>query len=366
MYNKKALLLKGGFVHILKNIKIKGFKSIKDMNLDLNPINIIIGPNGSGKSNFISIFQLLNKIINKELQSYIAVSGGANRFLYFGNKITQKIDINLTLNENSYNLSLVPAVPDTLCIDKEQVCYQDTNCKDLGKGYESHLKDDDNYKSNYTLNFLEKIMIYHFHDVGINSPIKKRCSINDNIYLQAHADNLPAMLYKFKESYKYEYDEIISVVKMVAPFFKDFVLEPENNSILLRWKHTGTDKIFDVYDLSDGTLRFIAFATLLLQPNCPDIILIDEPELGLHPYALKILAELFESITKKGKQIVATSQSVEFINEFGYKDIIVADRKEDQTIFKRLYEKEIKEWLNDFAIGTIWSKNVIGGTPNDC
>ncbi len=353
----------------LNKIKIKGFKSIKEIDLELKPINIVIGQNGAGKSNFINAFKFLNKILNQELQLYVQTNGGADRFFHFGNKVTNQIDITLYLkNVNSYDISLVFAVPNNLYINKEVVCFLPSGqCTYVGKGFESRLKEDDTYKIVYTKNYLESIKIYHFHDVGINSPIKKVCSVNDNLNLQSQADNLPAMLYRFKNNNNYEYNKIVSVIRMVSPFFQDFVLEPENNNILLRWKHIGYDKIFDVYDLSSGTLRFIALTTLLLQPtNCiPDTILIDEPELGLHPYALKILAELFKNVTKRGKQIIATSQSVEFINEFSYEDIIVADRKDETSCFRRLEEKEVKEWLDEFSIGDIWRKNIIGGTPND-
>ena len=354
----------------VNKIQIKGFKSIKEMDIVLKPINIIVGQNGAGKSNFVGVFKFLNKIVNKELQDYIRRNGGDDRFFYFGNKVTNQIEISLFLknNTNSYEISLVSAVPNTLYINKEIVRYLiNNNYTDLGQGFESRLKEDDTYKCVFVKNFLEGIKIYHFHDVGDNAPIKKSCKITDNLFLQSQADNLPAMLYRFKKYNPYEYNKIVEVVKMVAPFFQDFILEPEENNIMLRWKHIGYDKIFDVYDLSSGTLRFVALATLLLQPiNCiANTILIDEPELGLHPYSLKILAELFKSVTKKDKQIIATSQSIEFINEFSYEDIIVVDRKDETSYFRRLEEKEVKEWLNEFSIGDIWGRNIIGGTPND-
>ncbi len=356
-------------IGILTNIEISGFKSIKEMNLDLNPINIIIGQNGAGKSNFINIFKLLNRIVKKELQLYTEINGGADRFFYFGTKVTDKIYIKISFNSgNDYELVLRPAVPNTIFIETETVRYNPKkNYDSLGGGLESKIGNTNSYKAKYVKQYLQGARIYHFHDVSDNSPIKKTCSISDNLFLQSQADNLPAMLYFFKKNYEYEYRKIVSVINMVAPFFQDFVLEPENKNIILRWKHVGYDKVFDVYDLSDGTLRFIALVTLLLQPNnfIPHTIIIDEPELGLHPYALRILAELFQNVTKKGKQIIATSQSVEFINEFNYKDIIITDRRGEKSYFRHLEEDEIKQWINDFSIGDIWKKNIIGGTPND-
>ena len=353
----------------LNKIQIKGFKSIKEMDIVLKPINIIVGQNGAGKSNFIKIFELLNNIYSENLQKYLLSEGRADRFLFFGSKVTQEINIVLTLKQqNIYQLFLGFSIPNTLTINKEIVHFIPKGTyDDLGIGLESHISKTDSYKAYYIKKYLENIKIYHFHDVGNNAPIKKSCKITDNLFLQSQADNLPAMLYRFKKYNPYEYNKIVEVVKMVAPFFQDFILEPEENNIMLRWKHIGYDKIFDVYDLSSGTLRFVALATLLLQPiNCiANTILIDEPELGLHPYSLKILAELFKSVRKKDKQIIATSQSIEFINEFSYEDIIVVDRKDETSYFRRLEEKEVKEWLNEFSIGDIWGRNIIGGTPND-
>lgn len=358
---------------ILTNIKIKGFKSIKELDLDLKPINIIIGQNGAGKSNFIGVFKLLYNIVNKDLQFYIKKSGGAERLLFFGSKVTKFIDIEINFkSSNKYELTLVPAVPDRLIFNKEIARFMEKgNWDDLENksGDESELDSGKSpYKAPYIKKYLQGVRVYHFHDVGDNSPIKKTCDLSNNNFFDAQGENLPAMLYRFKENYSNEYEKIVFVIKMVAPFFQDFILEPDDNkNILLKWKHKGGDRPFDVNYLSDGTLRFIALATLLLQPDefIPHTILIDEPELGLHPYALKVLAELFKGVAKRGKQIIATSQSVEFVNEFSAEDIIIADRKDDMSVLRRLGEKEVEQWLEEFSIGDIWSRNIIGGNPND-
>ena len=171
---------------------------------------------------------------------------------------------------------------------------------------------------------------------------------------------------KNNEDLYHYYKEIVDAVQIVAPFFQDFILEPEGNSLLLRWRHRGTDSYFDVTDFSDGTLRFIALATLFLMPlyMIPDTILIDEPELGLHPLALKILAEMMQAVARQGKQVIATTQSVTLINQFQPEDIIVADRKDNQSVFRRLDKEEIKDWLDEYALGEIWEKDIIGGTPD--
>lgn len=197
---------------------------------------------------------------------------------------------------------------------------------------------------NHIVSYINNWHIYHFHDTGKTSPIKQTNNINDNLHLKPQRENLAAFLYALKNNYKNHYDEIITVIKRVAPFFKDFVLEPENDFIRLRWKHIAYDDYFDVSALSDGTLRFICLVTLLLQPNPPKTILIDKPELGLHPYALELLANLFNIASYK-TQIIATTQSPTFANFFDIDDILVVDLINKSSILKRLNADEFKVWL---------------------
>lgn len=353
---------------ILTNIKVEGFKSIKKMDLPLKPLNVIVGPNGVGKSNFIGVFKLLYNIVNQNLQAYIAQNGGAERFLCLGSKNTSEILVNLAFKCNTYQAALITSLPDTLMFRNEKVCYYN-DCTELTfNGPETFLYMQNMYRIKYTREYLHGFRVYHFHDTGDTALIKKTGSVSNQIYLQEKGENLTAMLYRYKEHYSEDYMKIVKTIQMVAPFFQDFLLEPDDNqNIMLKWKHRGSDAVFDASYLSDGTIRFIALVTLLLQPKdfIPSTVLIDEPELGLHPYALKILAELMKAVSKNGKQIIVTSQSVTFINEFNYDDIVIVDRKDNESTFRRLEEQEVKSWLDEFSLGDIWERNIIGGNPND-
>ena len=364
---------------IIKNIKIKGFKSIENIDLPLEPLNIIIGSNGVGKTNFINAFKFLNQIVNKNLQNYITLSGGADIFLYFGSKHTDKIEIILDFDVNAYSISLIPAQNDSLLISEEKGLFRPDKIDYLGNEKTKYITNKISTESNlpnkgnmtieeHISTFLNGYRVYHFHDTSKTAKVKKTTNITDNVQLQTDAANLASMLYLFQKEHEFEYYNIVDTVRLVAPYFKDFILIPDlNGNILPRWKHKNYEKVFTFDDLSDGTLRFICLATLLLQPSkfLPDTILIDEPELGLHPHAISVLAGLMKSISKKNKQIIASSQSVTLINQFKAKDILIADIKENATNIRRLEEEEVKEWLEDYQLGTIWEKNIIGGTPGD-
>ena len=359
----------------LKKIKISGYKSIKKLEIELKSLNIIIGSNGVGKSNFISFFKFMKKILDQDLQFYVAEQGGANKFLYFGRKVTDKIELVLYFPPNAYGAILVPDATDSLIFKKEESQYRAT---DMGYTFsptthklaqagdkESKLGTGYNIEK-YITKYIYDWKVYHFHDTSNSAKVKQNCKINDCEILSPDGANLSAFLYCVKKNNPQSYKIIVKTIQRVAPFFQDFILEPEvhnKDSIKLKWKHKGTDEYFDANDLSDGTLRFMLLTTLLLQPNLPTIILLDEPELGLHPFALKILASMFRKVSKK-TQIIASTQSVTLADEFDLEDLIVVDRVDNQSVFKRLNTEEYQEWLEEYTLGEIWQKNLIGGVPS--
>ena len=163
---------------------------------------------------------------------------------------------------------------------------------------------------------------------------------------------------------------IVNVIRSIAPFFDQFYLQPDeinSQQIFLRWREQGSEQLFNAHSLSDGTLRMICLTTLLLQPEPPDTIIIDEPELGLHPFAIAKLAAMLKSASQKA-QIIISTQSVTLLDHFEPSDVIVAERVEEQngrseTVFKRQSEESLSDWLQEYTLGQLWEKNVMGGRP---
>ncbi|MDQ7084279.1 MAG: AAA family ATPase [Sulfurovum sp.] len=322
----------------LNRLKINGYKSIKSLDIELQPLNILIGANGVGKSNFISFFKFMKKILDKDLQFYVAQQGGANKILHFGSKMTEELSFELLLGVNGYSVELESTLDDNLIFKSEKTYFTLSNNSFLENrgGLESELptftKKPDSVNS-HIVNYIQDWKVYHFHDTSTTAKVKQTCNINDARLLSPDAENLSAFLYAIKLNSPKSYKKIVKTIQRVAPFFHDFILEPEvhnNDMIRLKWKHKGTDAYFDANDLSDGTLRFICLTTLLLQPNLPTIILLDEPELGLHPFALKLLASMFR-VTSKKTQIIASTQSATLADEFDIENIIVVDRVDNRS-----------------------------------
>lgn len=352
---------------MLQNIKIEGYKSIKKMDLKLSPINILIGSNGVGKSNFISFFKLVNNIYEQRLQQY-SLKSGVDNLLHYGRKNTNEIKGYLDFGNNAYEFNLLPTDEGAFFIGREdsilnnQTQYNKTFYSENIR--ESVIKERSRIRDNYLSEHLESYKIYHFHDTSSAAPLRKSANINDNRLLRAEGDNLPAFLYYLQEKHPKHFKIIEMVIQSVFPFFDRFELAPfflDENTIELEWfEKEHPEHPFYSRHLSDGTLRFIALATLFLQPNLPKTIIIDEPELGLHPFAISKLAGLIKKASVTSQVIIAT-QSVNLVNEFSADDIIVANREDNQTVYKRQSEESLKSWLDVYSIGELWEKNVIGG-----
>lgn len=360
---------------VIKSIDIKGYKSIKDTSnpLPLQKINILIGENGIGKTNFISAFELLRAIYDKELQSYVLTKGGADSLLYLGRKQTSAISMIMEIEHgtqlNRFGV-LLQESQDRLLIKRTFTSfysggrwYEQTCDKDV---LEASIKEDRSGQAYYVGPLLDRFEVYHFHDTGLLSPIKGIKSLTDNVKLHRDGSNLAPFLYYLKERAPKNFLLIEQAVSSIAPFFKCFQLIPDRLSpdkIRLEWLHAFKgDSPMNESQLSDGTLRFICLATLLMQPNPPQTIIIDEPELGLHPQAINLLASLIKKASDKS-QIIVTTQSVGLIDNFNPEDVIVLNRNEGETIFKRLQEEELQAWADEYSLGEMWEMNLFGGQP---
>jgi predicted ATPase len=363
----------------LERISIKGFKSLGEViDLKLGSTNVLIGSNGSGKSNFIGVFSFLRDLKEGRLQEYVRRSGGAERLLHFGSKTTDSIEIFLVFSGevNQYRIALGATDADQLYPENEVVYYWDKfrypnrpwHFSLSSNGLEAAISGKTTDRvSPYIKEHFDRWRVYHFHDTSSSSPMKKSASVDDNRFLRADGSNLAAFLYLLKSKHEESYGLIRSAVQRVFPVLADFVLERDalNESVItLQWKHRNSDAFFDASSLSDGTLRFIALATLFLQPVTlrPSVALVDEPELGLHPYAIGVLAALVKQASTK-TQVILSTQSPLLLDYFDPEDVIVADLIDGKTQLSRLNSESLEKWLDQYSLGQLWEKNEIGGRP---
>ena len=338
---------------MIEKINISNYKSIRNAEIDLKKINILIGPNGAGKSNFISFFDLTRYLLEQRLGSYLLEHGGIDSMLYRGRKVSDNISALIDFeNRNAFVFKLKPTQGPKAYIEYTKDFFNNRNL------------DDKRYEESWNPHIWD-VTVYHFHDTSLSSPMRQLSRTGDNEYLRHDGSNLAAYLFKLKNTDIRSFNLIEGTIRSIAPYFKEFKLIPNKimeGFIGLEWEERDTDVYLDATNFSDGTLRFIALATLLLQPDSPKTIIIDEPELGLHPAAIIKLGALIKRASISTQIIIAT-QSVELINNFSINDLIIVGRNDNQSTFHRLNEDDFSEWRNSYSVGELWEKNIIGGRP---
>jgi predicted ATPase len=369
-------------MQMLKRIRVAGWKSIKNQTVDLTPLTVVIGANGAGKSNLLSLFKLLNAMFanTPAFRNYVGQNGYADSLLQYGSRVTPVAEMELVFGtdtgEITYFVRWAAAAGGTLIFTEERVEFHRTGSTkpfvvDLGAGHpETNLlksADDGNQTSIVALRLLRSCRLFHFHDTSENCAARKPCYVEANRFLYPDAGNLAAMLYLFRQQNPTAYRRITATVRQMVPDFDAFVLEPSKlneKQILLNWTHERRPYEFGPHQLSDGSLRFIALATLLLQPEdkLPLLIALDEPELGLHPSALEILAGMAKAASLHCQLIFATQSSV-FLDHFEPENVVVVNCKAGASEFQRLSADQLDTWLADYTLGEIWEKNVVGGGP---
>lgn len=362
----------------IERLTIKGFKSIRALDhLHLGNLNVLLGANGAGKSSFVSYFRMLSEMVDLRLQKWTTQQGSADRIVSYGVKETKKVESFVEFGLNGYKFELEPTVDGEFVFTDEQLFfngpYFGKQWIPLGNGHqEAKLRD--TFKSSnkgdvadYCYSSISSWKVFHFHDTSDTAGVKRLSALQDNEYLRPDAANLAAFLYKLADEAPDVYEQIRKTVQLAIPFFDDFVLKPRKlksgeEQIRLLWRQKDSDYIFWPSQLSDGSIRFICLVTALLQPDPPSTIIIDEPELGLHPYAITLLGSLLRSASTR-MQVIVSTQSVPLVNEFSIDDLIIVEREQGDSVFKRLGEDEFQSWLEDYSVGELWEKNILGGRP---
>ena len=361
------------------SLTIKGFKSIRSLErFQLRPLNVLIGPNGAGKSNFLGALRFLSEVAGDNFPGYVQKQGKASALMHGGRKKTPLIEFEVhdcpgVGPRNGYGIALEATNDNRFIFTREKTWLADSTTPAATGHVFSNSHDEALIRTSMNPIFqrvrtmLQSWRQYHFHDTSELAAVKQSHSKKDNLRLKVDAGNLAAYLGRLRREFPADYNQIVEAVRLVAPFFGDFVQRNDaSDTVELEWTQKGDpDTPYGVGALSDGTLRFICLATLLLQPLelLPDTVLIDEPELGLHPYAIGVLADMIKQVSES-RQLIVSTQSVELLNAFAPEDVVVVDREGDESTFRRLSSDELAGWLEDYTpLGELWLRNVLGGRP---
>jgi predicted ATPase len=361
----------------INRISLSGFKSIQGLHgFPLLKLNVLIGANGAGKSNFVDFFRMLRALATGTFQRFIIDAGGGDGFLFMGPKTTATIEAQIAFGMGAYSFSLKPTASGTLQVIEERMGSDDRIVSAASGTLESLLwsKNENRRRSlpnpaadgGFVYDTVTGWTVYHFHDTSPLAPMRRDQSLRDTQRFRDDALNIAPYLLHLKQKESGSYVLIRDTVRLVAPFFDDFLLRPQskgtNELVRLEWQQKGSDFPFQPNQLSDGTIRFICLATALLQPNPPATIVIDEPELGLHPYAISLLADLIKSAAER-TQVIISTQSATLLDYFDPEQVIVVNRRDGRSTFERLDKQALAEWLDDYSVGELWQKNVVQGGP---
>ena len=354
----------------ITQLTIHGFKSIQNLNeFELGNLNVLIGANGSGKSNFISWFEMMKELAEHRLRFWISNRKNVDRILWEGSKKIKSLESKITCGPLTYSFTLEPNDQWGMVFTDEKInipigftheppFYPESFV--IERDFDEKLPDEWQF-----IQIIDNWQIYHFHDTTPTSGMVLEQDLQDDKYLRPNAENIAPILFRIRREVPETYQRIRKIVNLAAPFFEDFFLNPRKSDsgkeiVDLSWTQTDCEDPFNPTQLSDGTLRFICLVTALLQPNPPSTILIDEPELGLHPYALAILGDLLRTASQR-MQIIVSTQSVSLVNEFSIDDLIVVERQNGASTFQRLKEEDFQAWLEDYSTGELWEKNILRG-----
>ncbi len=374
------------WVGMFENLKLEGYKSVARLDMSLGPLNVLIGANGTGKSNILSIFGLLNHLTEETLVDFVKDQGGASSLLHLGPKRTVRMSFALTFatdkGRNSYSAVFAHGGPDALVIAEEKVGFESANRTQPAEWYITGSRNESGMAdilahggpgeptARFIKYYLDRCRQYHFHDTSPEARVRQFSDLHADRYLYADAGNLAAFLLMLRQNHPRHFRAIVETMRQAFPPFGDLILDPSRSmpaKTILRWREGASDYEFGPHQMSDGTLRFLCLTTLLLQPfehiNAPKLIVLDEPELGLHPYAIQLLASMLTQAAQT-VQIIVSTQAASLVSALADPAaVVVVERDEASTTARRLTAKEVEPWLDEYSLGDIWEKGIFGGRP---
>ena len=373
----------------IERIHIQGFRSLADVELSPGAgANVLIGANGSGKSNFVKFFDMLSWMLkSRQLAQFVGMEGGADDQLHGGNDTTPRLGTEIAIRtgtgRNDYRFKLSFAHPDRLLFVDEAFRYSrddldgDPPWNSLGSGHREALivdagqPNDEGPASEVrartartVTHLLRDCAAFQFHNTGATSKLKTKWDAEDHAYMRADGGNLPAILHRLEQEDLHRYDAIRRHIRRVLPGFDRFEIKEQYGKVALRWRSRHSDKTYGAHLTSDGSLRFFALATLLSLPAemLPSVLLLDEPELGLHPKAIALVGDMIHALAESRQVIVAT-QSPLLVDAFELDKVFVLEILKGRTELRSQDPAQFRAWLEEFTVGELWQKNLLGGRP---
>ncbi len=386
------------FIHHLKVTGLLSFGP-KGIDLPLENLNVLIGPNGSGKSNLLEVLSLL-RASPKSLPTPVKEMGGVREWLWKGPESARRATIDavvdyprgkmrlrhvLEITEHGERFEVAderieyeramgghpdpyffyrfqrgrPALND---FAEQRLSLQRENVKPE-ESILSQYRDPERYPALYWLQEqYERIRLYRDWKFGPSASWRsaQRADGRGDV-LAEDGENLSLVLSRILPRRK---PEVMTALKKLYDGITDLHVVGGDGKVLLFLVEADGREI-PASRLSDGTLRYLSLLAILLQPNPPPIVAIEEPELGLHPDVMPYLAELLVDASSRTQLVVTTHARllIDALTEHA-SSVIVCSKENGESRFERLAERDLAEWLDKYTLGDLWSKGEIGGNPS--
>jgi predicted ATPase len=229
------------------------------------------------------------------------------------------------------------------------------------------VRDQDKYPTPYKLvRQLQEWRLYKDIDVGPDAPIRQPALIRPSVILSENGSNLASVLNSIQQQHPATWKDIEELLETVYPQFHSITFPPEggDGKVVLRWWERPYEKQagFSANLLSDGTLKFLCLIAILKSPNPSPLICIDEPELGLHPDWVKVVAELLQSASER-TQVIVTTHSPQLVSKLRPEQLVVSEKEDGRSLLRPLSGENLEKWLKEFTLGDLWTAGHFGGRP---
>lgn len=353
---------------MIKKLKVKNYKSLKNVELDLDKFNVLIGPNASGKTNLLDCLTFVSEIAQKSLNDSLKGRGDYKRVVFSGEKenIELSIDFIRDNEASKYFISISEEGVEEERLSIGDVGVIDRHLNDINKQLDSGEYQKVGvgtwvaaiyYHSPKTREYLSSWRSYNF----ITSEMRKTYSAKRNLILDKNGGNLAQVLLSLHNERPKIFDKIENMLKQAIPQV-DELLTPltEGGDTYVAIREKGFDSPFDYFQVSDGTLRLLAYITAIASIE-PKLICFEEPENFIHPRLFELLVEILK---KSDKQIILSTHSPYLVNWVEPEDVIIVEKKENETVMRRIKEVDkLKKHLEEIGLGELLYSGEVGGVP---
>ncbi|HIK13287.1 MAG TPA: AAA family ATPase [Oscillatoriaceae cyanobacterium M33_DOE_052] len=379
----------------LEKISVKGYRRLRDLEIEMRSLLVIIGANGAGKTSFLDVLSLLAASARGNLQDKLQLQGGLSQILTRGKAEELEISLAMQVPEKPplhYSLALCPHGISYEIGEENLTQQSNPTAHDPFKYIESSGVDiryfsqeerrlvRPNWEHNYLETSLSQVpkmyrepenlrkslaacTYYAALDVSEKSPIRLPQAMRPAKLPGKNGEDLVSCLYDLRETDRDGFEMIEDILGTAFPDFERLNFPPVAAGTL---SMTWTDKNFSqpiyIHELSEGTLRFLWLATLLQSQSLTTITLIDEPEVSLHPELLQHLVYLMREAAKQTQLIVAT-HSDRLIRFLEPHEVVICDLEEGEAKMTWGDTLDLDKWLADYTLDQLWAMNVMGGRP---